>query len=71
MSGSMSSSQEIVATQLLTSAPAANADRLGEGEAAPVRTTETATGWDAYEVWRRFIKEARERREHASRDPQA
>lgn len=66
----MSSSQEIVAKQLLTTAPAANADRLGEADTS-VRTTETATGWDAYEVWRRFIKEARDRRELASRNPQA
>ena len=65
----MSSSQEIVAKQLLTTAPAANADRLGEAD-MPVRPTETATGWDAYEVWRRFIKEARDRRELANRNPQ-
>lgn len=64
----MSSSQEIVAKQLLTTAPAANADSLGETDGS-VRTTETASGWDAYEVWRRFIKEARDRRELANRDP--
>ena len=26
--------------------------------------TESAAGWDAYEVWRRFIKDARDRRQH-------
>ena len=25
---------------------------------------ETTGGWDAYEVWRRFIKDARDRRKH-------
>lgn len=64
----MSSSQEIVTKKLLSTAPAANADRLSDADTS-VRATETATGWDAYEVWRRFIKEARDRRElAASRD---
>jgi hypothetical protein len=50
---------------LLDPIPAANADRIGEsfGQTTVVAATETtSTGWDAYEVWRRFIKEARDRR---------
>jgi hypothetical protein len=57
----MSSVIETISGQLLKPSPAANADRLGE----PVgdrQLTETANGWDSYEVWRRFIKEARDRR---------
>lgn len=41
--------------------PAANADLVGEQPARAV-LTETASGWDSYEVWRRFIKDARNRR---------
>lgn len=46
---------------------AANADELGEARAIGIDTViepsiETTGGWDAYEVWRRFIKEARDRR---------
>lgn len=48
-------------TKLVTAAPAANADRLGD-QAAPAAPTEIASGWDAYDVWRRFIKDARNRR---------
>lgn len=67
----MNSTQESITGHLLDDAPAAsaaNADELGErrGADAPASMTSTATGWDAYEVWRRFIKEARERREHPS-----
>jgi hypothetical protein len=45
---------------LLKSVPAANSDRL---EAVQKHALESAGGWDAYEVWRRFIKDARDRRE--------
>ena len=62
----MSTSQEIVTHQLLNVAAAANADQLSDVQ-AKVIATETATGWDAYEVWRRFIKEARDRRESTHR----
>ena len=49
---------------LVESIPAANADRIEDsfGQTTVVATTETSTGWDAYEVWRRFIKDARDRR---------
>ena len=43
---------------------AANADHMGERAAAPVAASvEAAAGWDAYEVWRRCIKDARDRRQ--------
>lgn len=50
-----------------TDGPAANDDTLGYRAAAFARNraensnSETG-GWDAYEVWRRLIKEARDRR---------
>jgi hypothetical protein len=44
---------------------AANADHVSERAAAPaVARPESAAGWDAYEVWRRCIKDARDRRQH-------
>jgi hypothetical protein len=44
---------------------AANADHVGERAAVPAAArVESSTGWDAYEVWRRFIKDARARRQH-------
>jgi len=56
--------------KLVDTIPAANADQIGEGfsgqktvlTATVVAATETSTGWDSYEVWRRFIKDARDRR---------
>ncbi len=68
----MSSIPNSVTSQVLTVAPAANADRLSElPRAADAYLTETASGWDAYDVWRRFIKDARDRRQSAqpSLDP--
>ena len=50
-----------LAAQLVTVVPAANADHLAEARRA-LATTDTASGWDSYEVWRRFIKDARARR---------
>jgi hypothetical protein len=44
---------------------AANADHVGDGPAvSTVVIAESTGGWDAYEVWRRFIKDARDRRQH-------
>jgi hypothetical protein len=53
---------------------AANADQLGEAMAITgpeigidtviEPTIESTGGWDAYEVWRRLIKDARDRRKH-------
>lgn len=62
----MSSIPDSVTSQVLTVAPAANADRLSElPDPTDAQLTETASGWDAYEVWRRFIKDARDRRSSA------
>ncbi|HKE93191.1 MAG TPA: hypothetical protein VKB34_02710 [Povalibacter sp.] len=62
----MSSTPESISGQLVNVAPAANADDLDEHQrmrTPGVGVTDTATGWDAYDVWRRFIKEARDRRQ--------
>jgi hypothetical protein len=50
---------------VIASGSAANADHLGERSVVPAPDlTETSAGWDSYEVWRRFIKDARDRRQH-------
>ena len=60
-----------VVSQLISGGSAANADELGtaQGAAAEIGidtmiepNVGSAGGWDAYEVWRRFIKDARDRR---------
>lgn len=61
-------------SQMISGASAANADQLGNAIArsAPeigIDTViepniESTGGWDAYEVWRRLIKDARDRRKH-------
>lgn len=56
-----------------TAASAANDDRLDEMSlnaraATEVDPTETQSSWDAYDVWRRFIKEARDRRKGIVRE---
>ncbi|HMN45452.1 MAG TPA: hypothetical protein PKE27_12790 [Povalibacter sp.] len=58
----MSTTRETIDTQIQGLASAANADDLGD-RVPDAKVTDTASGWDAYEVWRRFIKEARDRRE--------
>lgn len=55
--------EPLSSVQLLGVVPAANADQLGEQPQSAVNVTETGSGWDAYEVWRRFIRDARERRQ--------
>ena len=57
------------AHKLVDPIPAANADQIGDGFdgqttvlTATMAASETSTGWDSYEVWRRFIKDARDRR---------
>jgi len=57
----MTNASNSIATELLKSAPAANEDRLDES-VAPVAGLSQTGGWDAHDVWRRFIKEARDRR---------
>jgi hypothetical protein len=50
---------------VIAAGSAANADHLGERSAVPAPAlTDTSAGWDSYEVWRRFIKDARDRRQH-------
>jgi hypothetical protein len=54
---------------LLETIPAANDDQIGESFAQTTTIAapdSTSTGWDAYEVWRRFIKDARDRRRSES-----
>lgn len=61
-------------SQIISGASAANADQLGEALALSspdvgIDTViqpniESTGGWDAYEVWRRLIKDARDRRKH-------
>jgi hypothetical protein len=49
--------------QMLNAEAAANADELGEGRPLTEHSGLEAGGaWDSYEVWRRFIKDARDRR---------
>lgn len=72
----MSSLTKPFVSQLISGGSAANADALGEAlvvSAAPADigldtviqpSIETTGGWDAYEVWRRLIKDARDRRKH-------
>jgi len=61
----MSSVSKPITSQIVTAAVAANADQLGEATATKTKSIEATGGWDSYEVWRRFIKEARERRKSA------
>jgi len=61
-----------VVSQLISGGSAANADELGDTVAAAKGAADVGIdtmiesagtgGWDAYEVWRRFIKDARDRR---------
>jgi hypothetical protein len=61
----MSSSPKSVNDQILAAGAAANADQLGEAAAIRAKEIATTGGWDAYDVWRRFIKEARARRQQS------
>ena len=62
-----------VVSQMISDAAAANADDVGDALVAGAEadigidtviesSNGTNGGWDAYEVWRRFIKDARDRR---------
>ena len=54
-----------IPAHVIAAGSAANADHLGERSAVPAPAlTDTSAGWDSYEVWRRFIKDARDRRQH-------
>jgi hypothetical protein len=61
----MNSVSSALPAQLIAAASAANADQLGEGRNGPAADHDASHGgWDAYDVWRRFIRDARERRRH-------
>ena len=61
----MSSVSTCLSAQSVTSGSAANADHVGEPLPCLRRLgSKLPPGWDAYEVWRRFIKDARDRRQH-------
>jgi hypothetical protein len=66
MSGDPMSSATKPKTNPLINSPvsAANADKLGETTSVEIKSIEATGGWDAYEVWRRFIKDARAKRLH-------
>jgi len=64
----MSSIRESATQPVAPSEPAANADQLDQWPRPP-SFTDTGTGWDAYDVWRRFIKHARDRRESEANTP--
>lgn len=61
-------------SQMISGGSAANADQLGNAITLTVPeigidtviepNIESTGGWDAYEVWRRLIKDARDRRKH-------
>ena len=54
---------EPLPAQVIASGSAANADHVSERPVAPAAVrVEAPAGWDAYEVWRRCIKDARDRR---------
>jgi hypothetical protein len=57
-------SNTLPAAHVLASSSAANADHVGERAVSATVRTESPAGWDAYEVWRRLIKDARDRRQH-------
>lgn len=61
-------------SHMINGASAANADKLGDAitlsapqvgiDTVVEPNIESTGGWDAYEVWRRLIKDARDRRKH-------
>ncbi|WP_153067020.1 hypothetical protein [Steroidobacter cummioxidans] len=63
-----------VVSQMVSGGSAANADQLGNAislttpelgiDTVVEPNIESTGGWDAYEVWRRLIKDARDRRKH-------
>jgi hypothetical protein len=60
----MNSLPSTLPAQMITPSSAANADQLGERSVVPAAgAVEAHGGWDSYEVWRRFIKDARDRRQ--------
>lgn len=67
----MSSATNPIKRTLLEAPSAANADELGEALSDTTVQTKSIEGtgaWDAYDVWRRFIKDARDRRKDTERN---
>jgi hypothetical protein len=63
----MSSATKPIKRPIVETGSAANADQLDEmmtATSVEAKGIETTGAWDAYDVWRRFIKEARDRRKH-------
>jgi hypothetical protein len=70
----MSTPIKSLASQMISGGSAANDDQLGNAIALTAPevgidtviepSIESTGGWDAYEVWRRLIKDARDRRKH-------
>jgi hypothetical protein len=61
----MNSVSTSLPAHVVASGSAANADHVGERPAVPAAVrVEAPAGWDSYEVWRRCIKDARDRRHH-------
>jgi hypothetical protein len=58
----MSTVSRAASGQMLNGGTAANADELGEARPIQGRGVEATGAWDAYDVWRRLIKDARDRR---------
>jgi hypothetical protein len=58
-------STSLPAQQMIVPGSAANADQLADRARVPAAGHVDAPhgGWDSYEVWRRFIKDARDRRQ--------
>jgi hypothetical protein len=60
----MNSLSNSLPAHVVASGSAANADHVGERAGAPAAArVEPSAGWDSYEVWRRCIKDARDRRQ--------
>jgi hypothetical protein len=60
----MNSLSNTLPVHALASGSAANADHVAERVVPVAVRTEAPAGWDAYDVWRRLIKDARDRRQH-------
>lgn len=60
----MTSATRPIKRPLIEEGSAANADEINESTepTVEVKGIESTGAWDSYDVWRRFIKEARDRR---------
>ena len=58
-----STANKVLADLLDPRKAAANADVLRSASADDSDPAMTATGWDSFEVWKKFIKEARDKRQ--------